>query len=341
MKILVTGAAGFMGSHLVDYLVKNGHKAYGIDDLSGGFMRNVSPKSVFYKIDLRNKEKTISLIKKIKPQVIFHLAADATEGRSQFTPIECTTRNYNAYLHVLSGAITAKTKRIVLASSMSVYGDQTPPFSEDMKPKPVDMYGIAKTSMEQATYVLAQVYGFEYVILRAHNVYGPRQNLSDPYRNVIGIFINRMLQRKHFFIYGDGTQKRSFSYIDDVTPYLAKAGFLRETNGEIINIGPKEENTINEIATEVLSHFVSDLEHIPKHLKPLCLPERPQEVRYAYCTDEKARKLLGFRQRVKLKEGIAKMVSWAEKIGPQKFTYLKNLELVAKETPKTWTKKLI
>lgn len=341
MKIIVTGAAGFMGSHLVDHLISQSHTVIGIDNLSGGFQENIHQKSQFYTIDLRNKNKVITLLQKLQPDLVYHLAADATEGRSQFTPILSTNNNYLAYLHVLVGSIKARVKKVVLVSSMSIYGNQSPPFSEELSPKPVDIYGISKAAMEEVTKIFSQVYGFEYVILRPHNVYGPRQNIADPYRNVIGIFINRLLQNKHFFIYGDGKQKRAFSYIDDVTPYIAKAPFLKETNGEIINIGPKEEHTINEIASEILSHFVHNINHIPPHLKPVYLPDRPQEVKNAFCTDEKARQLLGFKKQISLKEGIVRTIGWAKILGPQKFRYLKDLELVAKNVPKPWIEKLM
>ncbi len=341
MKIIVTGAAGFIGSHIVDHLIKKGHKVVSVDDLSGGFLRNIHPKSTFIRLDLRHKDKTIDLIKKIKPRLIYHLAADATEGRSQFTPISATERNYNAYLHVLLGAIKAKTKKIVLTSSMSVYGEQKPPFNEKLPLKPTDIYGIAKAAMEQATHVLGAVYNISYTILRPHNVYGPRQNLEDPYRNVIGIFINRMLMGKHFYIYGDGRQKRSFSFIDDVAPYIVRAGFIKNTNNEIINIGPQQHATILEVAHEVLSHFVDNPQNPPLKFKPSFLPLRPQEVVNATCTDEKAKRLLGFRQKVPLNIGIARMVAWVKTIGPQPFKYLDTLELNNEKLPLTWKNKLL
>ena len=211
-----------MGSHLVDALVARGDcEVYGVDDLSGGFERNVNPKSHFTVLDLRDGEKTKEYIHEVKPEIIFHLAATASVGLSQFTPIASTERNYNAYLNVLVPAVqTGIMKRMILTSSMDVYGDQKPPFREEMERRPDDIYAIAKTAMEHATEVLADVHRFEYVIIRPHNVYGSRQNLSDPYRNVVGIFINRLLQDKHYYIYGDGEQIRSFTDIDDFTVYL-------------------------------------------------------------------------------------------------------------------------
>ena len=342
LKILVTGAAGFMGSHLVDGLVKNKeYKVFSVDDLSGGYISNINPKANFTKIDLRNRKKVDKYISKVRPDLLYYLAADASEGRSQFTPLSSTERNYLAYMYTIIPAIKYGLKKVVLTSSMSVYGGQKPPFSESMLKKPEDIYGIAKGAMEDATQVLSKVHGFDYVILRPHNVYGPKQNLADPYRNVIAIFINCLLNQKGFYIYGDGNQKRAFTYIDDFTPYILKSGFKKSCNGEIINIGPKEEHTIIELAEVILKIFFPDGK-IPKRLRPQFVPLRPQEVMEAYCTNQKAVDILGYKTTVTLEEGIRKMVDWARVMGPQKFKYLKNgVELETKDLPLTWKKKLI
>jgi len=341
-RVLVTGSAGFMGSHLVDYLLTKGFKVYGVDDLSGGYLRNVNPKSHFTKLDLRDKKKTRDYINKIKPDLIYHLAADATEGRSQFTPLSCTERNYLAYLNLLVPAIKNGARRVVLTSSMAVYGAQRPPFHEGLDRKPEDLYAISKAAMEEATEVLSSVHGFEYVIVRPHNVYGEKQNIADPYRNVIGIFINRLLGGKPFYIYGDGKQKRSFSYIDDCTAPLAKCGLLEGINGEIINLGPGPETavTINELANTVLKEFFGT-DNIPEKFLPIHLTARPQEVKNAFSTCDKAKRLLGFEPTTDLEEGIEKMIKWARKLGYQEPKYLKEVELISKNMPKTWKKRLI
>ncbi len=339
-KILVTGAAGFMGSHLVDSLLDMGYDVYSLDDLSWGYKENVNPKSTFIQLDLQDKQKTENYINDIKPEYVFHLAADATEGRSQFTPINSTQRNYGAYLNLLVPSIKNGMKKMILTSSMSVYGAQAAPFSEDMERSPEDIYAISKAAMEHSTEILSKVFDFKYTIIRPHNVYGPRQNLADPYRNVIAIFINRLLQGKNFYIYGTGEQKRSFSYIDDFTPYIVKAGFDDVANGEIFNIGPVEECTINQLGDIVLSVFFPD-GNIPENMKPQHIPPRPLEVADAWCTAEKAEKLLGYKTSVTLKEGITKMIEWARSVGPKDFHYLDNLELVSDKTPDTWTKKLL
>lgn len=328
-----------MGSHLYDQLFDLGHEVYGVDDLSGGFMRNVTRPEFFTKLDLRDRAKTARYIEKIKPEIIFHLAADATEGRSQFTPFSATDRNLNAYLNLLVPAIKHGMKKMILTSSMSVYGGQQVPFDEKMDPQPEDIYGIAKASMEKVTRVMSQVYGFKYVIMRPHNVYGPRQNLSDPYRNVVGIFINRLLHHKNFYIYGDGKQKRAFSHIDDVIPAFVKAAFNPKVEGLAINIGSNSPVTLNELSSTVLDEYFQG--KIPKAFKPTYLPARPQEVKFAYCSHKVAEKFLGFKPKVNLKKGIREMIDWAKPHGPQKFAYLVSLDLEHSSTPETWKKKLI
>lgn len=340
-NILVTGSAGFIGSHVYDRLFEAGHEVFGVDDLSGGFMANVSQKKFFTKLDLRDRVKTADYINQLKPQMIFHLAADATEGRSQFTPFSALDRNLVAYMNLLIPAIKAGLKKMVLVSSMSVYGNQQAPFHEEMKPRPEDIYGVTKAAMENVTEVLAKVYGFKYVIIRPHNVYGPRQNLSDPYRNVVGIFINSLLHGKNFYIYGDGKQKRAFSYIDDVTPATIKAAFSKSCESKAINIGSDEPFTLNELASVVLREFFNGSQKIPKNLLPKYLPDRLQEVKYAYCSHEAAKKLLNFNPKISLREGVREMMNWARIIEKQPFVYLTSLELDHPKTPKTWTAKLI
>lgn len=341
-RVVVTGAAGFMGSYVVDLLVSRGDcEVWAVDDLSGGYRGNVNEYAHFEELDLRDRRRTEQFISTVKPTLLYHLAADASEGRSQFTPLSATERNYLAYMYTLVPAIKYGLKRVVLTSSMSVYGSQKSPFSEDMNPAPEDIYGIAKTAMEEATKVLSKVHGIEYVIIRPHNVYGPRQNLSDPYRNVIGIFINCLLNNKHFYIYGDGNQKRAFTYIDDFNPYFVACGFADNVVSQIINLGPSEEHTINEVAHVVLSRFFPDSKVLP-NLAPKHVPLRPQEVVEAFCTNDKAKALLGYKTSTTLEDGVVKMIAWARKLGPQEFHYLPDgLELESPDVPQTWKQKLI
>ena len=340
IKILVTGSAGFMGSHLYDYLAAQGHEVYGVDDLSGGFLRNVSNKKRFTKLDLRDRKKTGDYIARLKPELIYHLAADATEGRSQFTPYSAVDRNFVAYVNLLVPAIKAGLKKMVLASSMSVYGAQQVPFHEKMLTQPEDIYGVSKASMEAMTRILSKVHGFQYTIVRPHNVYGPRQNLSDPYRNVIGIFINRLLYNKHFYIYGDGKQKRAFSYIDDVTNAVASMAFDKKCDGETFNVGNDYSCTINELSSLVLRGFFGN-DRYHKRFLPKYLPDRPQEVKYAYCAHDNLKRCIGYSAKTMLPDGIRKMIAWAKTLGAQEFRYLNEMDLSNNLIPKTWKNKLL
>lgn len=323
-----------MGSHLAEYLAQEGHEVYGIDNESIGIKDNVPSNIKYAKIDMRWPGAMKSLIEECQPELVYHLACWAHEGLSQFMPQLITENNYNAFLNLIVPAINNGMKRIVVCSSMSVYGAQHPPFSEEMSRRPEDIYAVAKTAMEETTEILADVHGFDYTIIRPHNVYGPKQMLHDPYRNVVGIFCNRILNGKPPIIYGDGNQTRAFSYIDDVTPYLAKAGFIEEAKGEIINIGPVEEYSINVLADTVLAAFKSDL-------RPTYFPDRPREVKHAFCTNDKAERILGYKTSTTLKRGVGEMVKWAKKQGPKEFVYLDELELTGDKIPETWKKKLM
>ena len=311
-----------------------------MDDLFCRVMHNVGNSQKFTKLDLRDRAKTTSYIAKIKPEIIFHLAADATVGRSNFTPFSALDRNLVAYFNVLIPAIRHGMRRMILASSMDVYGEQQVPFTESMESRPEDIYGISKDAMEESTKVLSDVHGFKYVIIRPHNVYGPRQNLTDPYRNVIGIFINRLLNGKNFYIYGDGNQMRAFSYIDDVVGPMVRAAFSKKCEGRIINIGGDKAITLNQLANLVLEEFFQN-KNIPKRYRPTYVPMRPKEVKNAYSNHSVAEQLIGFNPKTLLKEGIGLMIAWARSVGPQKFVYLPSLELDHKTAPQTWKKKLI
>ena len=321
-----------MGSWLVDELLGRGHEVIAADNLLGGKRENVNPNCEFIKADLTDS-KQVSSIFKDRVDIIFHLAAYAAEGQSIFSPISINEINIAPMNNLLVEAINNNVKRFVFTSSMAVYGEQTPPFGEDLARQPSDPYGAAKSYCENMLEIFGHVYGLEYVILRAHNVYGPRQNIADPYRNVLGIWINRIMRGKNPIIYGDGKQKRAFSYVEDITPALANAGFYSSARDQIINLGSEEAVTINE-ACEVL------LDLIGSTSKPEHVPSRPNDVREAYCTVEKAMKLLDYRTRHQLSSGLQKMVEWAKSVGPQEPTYTLPLE-ITKNAPKVWVEKSI
>jgi UDP-glucose 4-epimerase len=329
--ILVTGGAGFLGSWLVDELIDRGHDVVSVDNLLGGYVRNVNKDCVFVKADLRNKTKVDAVVR--KAGIVFHLAAYAAEGQSFFSPIAINDMNITPMNNLLVAAANRNIERFVFTSSMAVYGKQSTPFSEDMPRKPVDPYGSGKTYCEMMLEIFARTYGFEHVIIRPHNVYGPRQNVADAYRNVLGIWINRILRGKPPIIYGDGEQTRAFSYIEDVNPAIANAGFFSEAVGQIINVGSEEVISINKACSMVL-------EVMNSNLKPIYMEERPGEVKHAYCTVEKSKKLLRYDTRHSLREGVTRMAEWAKQVGPQEPTYTLPLE-ITKKVPRVWLAKLM
>ena len=333
-KILVTGGAGFMGSHLAEALVKEGHEVIVMDDLSGGYVDNVPKGAKFVRASITNRAACEGVMEGV--DIVYHLAAHAAEGQSVFCPIHNAETNYIGSLNLVVAAINHNVKRFVFTSSMARYGEQKElPMHEGQNRIPEDPYGITKASFEHVLEIFAKVYGFEHVILVPHNIYGPRQNLADPYRNVVGIFINRILRGKPPIVYGDGLQKRAFSYIDDCTPYVMKAGFQKDVVGEIINIGPDEEpTTVKELAKIIIEEM--DFKEDEIHM-----PARPQEVKYAYCSADKARKLLGYKTTTTLREGVKKFVAWAKGKGPQQLQYWDQFEIKSKKIPEVWSKKLL
>lgn len=326
-KVLVTGGAGFIGSHLVDRLVTEGHKVSIIDDLSGGFIRNVNPKSKFYEIDLRDTRLSNKIITKIKPELVYHLAANAAEIKSNFSPIEITSRNWNTFINTLVPALKNGMKRFIFTSSVAVYGTLQTPFKESDKPEPEDLYGISKLAIEQSLKILSKVHHFGYIITRPHNVYGPRQNMNDPYRNVVTLFMNSLLKKKPYYIYGNGQQRRCFSYIDDVTDALFKCSF-KNLHGMIFNIGTDKSYSINE-----LSNLIQEVTGIK--IAPIYLQSRPQEVEIAIPDHKLAKEYLGYKERLSLYQGLQCTWNYAKQLGYQK-AFLTKVELSSRLLPKNW-----
>ena len=333
LKILVTGAAGFLGSHLCEKLQNLHHKVIGIDNLLGGTLDNLPKNLEFHKFDCCDLLKLNKIMKNV--DVVYHCAATAHEGLSVFSPVENTKNNYLATVSVITAGINNKVNRIIYCSSMARYGSQATPFTEDMQPRPVDPYGISKVAGEEIIKSLCNLNNIEWVIAVPHNIIGPKQKYDDPYRNVVSIMLNRLLQNKKPIIYGDGNQKRCFSYIDDCIYCLLVLIDSKEVVGEIINIGPDEEFvTINKIA-EICSNITGS------NLKPEYYPDRPKEVKHATCSSNKARKLLKYKTTTDLYEGIKKTFEYIKEKGPKKFKYHIDLEIVNDLTPKVWVEKKI
>lgn len=332
-RIFITGIGGFLGSHLAEALSLRGHSVSGCDSFIGGDMKNIPPNILFHTADCMDLARMTSILQGV--DVVYHCAATAHEGFSVFSPLTITRNIYEASVAVFVAAINAKVRRIVFCSSMARYGKQEVPFREDMIPRPQDPYGIAKVAAEETLKVLSQVHGIEYVIAVPHNIYGPRQKYDDPFRNVIGIFINRIMQGKAPIIYGDGSQERCFSYIDDCVEPLMRMLDNRGVVGEVFNIGPDE----GAIPICTLAQSITAKMQWEEEL--IYTLGRPQEVHHAYCSADKARAYLGYETTVRLDEGLDKMIEWMSKEGPKPFKYHLPLEIVNDKTPKTWSEEIM
>lgn len=317
MKIFVTGCAGLLGSNYTRHLLDNGHEVIGIDNLSGGY-KSFLPKDEnfsFVKLNLENRKKVVELFEQHKPDVLYHFAAYAAEGLSPFI------RNYNYRNNLICSAnlinecIKHKVK-IIFTSSMAVYGDQEPPFTEDKKPQPIDPYGVAKYAVEVDLQLASSQFGLEYNIIRPHNVIGIYQNIWDKYRNVIGIFIRKTLNKQPILIYGDGEQTRAFS---DIQYYMEPFDkLLNNYSGETFNIGADKYFTLNQVAKtvqEIGKKYGYDV--------PIEHGEPRHEAKHAYCDHTKAKNMLGFVDNTNIDELIEKMFLWAMKEPNRK---VKNME---------------
>jgi UDP-glucose 4-epimerase len=335
MKVLVTGVGGFLGSHIAEHLIKLNHDVYGVDNFIGGEYNNCSylPLEKLYPEDCCDLESMLIATKGI--DVVYHCAATPHEGLSVFSPYVISKNNLLASVSVITAAIQNKVKRIIYCSYMARYGKQQTPFREDMETKPQDPYGISKVAGEEMLKTLCDTHGVEWVIAVPHNIIGPKQKYDDPFRNVVSIFLNRMMQNKAPIIYGDGGQTRCFSYVDDCISCLIKMLDSKEVVKQTINIGPDEEFvSIKEVA-EICANVTGFNEPFI-HMK-----DRPQEVKHAVCSSDKARLMLQYKTTTTLKEGINKTYQYIKKQGPRPFNYHLDLEIINDKTPTTWKDKLI
>lgn len=332
-RIIITGSAGLLGYHLYNHLAGQGHYLLGIDDLSGGWEPNTKGQH-FVKLNLQKSQKLEKIFKKFKPDIIHHLAAHPWEGLSQFCPEDVTANTYNNSLSVYRAMINCgDVDRLVYYSSMSRYGHggYKPPFSEDYPRAPEDIYAIAKCSAERALEILASIHKFSYVIAVPHNVFGEGVNLSDPYRNVLAIWASAILRGKPVYIYGDGTQSRACSYVADMVEPMARLGFDDRLHGEIINLGSRQVYTINALAQMVIEAY-------GLAITPVNVEDRPCEVKDAYCTIDKSEKLLGFKDKTLVEDGIKKLVDWVKRVGSIEPQYFDQLE-IENCAPRVWVEK--
>jgi len=340
-NVLVTGGAGFIGSHLADYLLNQNFNVIVLDDLSGGFLENVEcvqsakePSNVqrdaiFVRGSILDQPLVDALFRQYRFTCVYHLAAYAAEGLSHFIKRFNYTNNLVGSVNLINAAVNYGTKCFVFTSSMAVYGSAQVPFTEDMQPQPEDSYGISKYAVEQELAITKDLFGLDYVIFRPHSVFGPRQNIGDRYRNVVGIFMNQILQGQPMTIFGDGMQMRAFSYIDDVVPIIAAAPQTPQAIGQVFNIGGDQPYTIDRLA-----HVVAGAIGVPCQIEHL---EERHEVKFAYCSHDRVRKVFGCTPQTPLEEGVAKMAEWAQKHGARTSKKFANIE-IEKNLPASWRK---
>ena len=327
IKVLVTGGAGFIGSHLTDELIKKGYEVIVLDDLSGGFLENINNKAKFTKGSITDNELVSNLFKRHNFDYVFHLAAYAAEGLSHFIKRFNYQNNLIGSINLINQAILNEVKCFVYTSSIAVYGSNQPPMVEKMDPNPEDSYGIAKYAVETELKISKEIFDLDYIIFRPHNVFGERQNIGDKYRNVIGIFMNQIMKSQPMTIFGDGKQTRAFSYISNIVPVIAESVEKQEAFNEIFNIGSDEDYSVIELA-----HEVAKVMGVKPEVKKL---QARNEVKHAYCNHDKIKDYFNVSGSVPLSDGLSKMAIWAKGVGVRKSKKFSNIE-ITKNLPDGW-----
>ncbi len=326
--VLVTGGAGFIGSFVADECLKLGMRVTVLDDLSGGYRRNVPARAAFVKGSVTDAPLIDRLFKKHRFDTVYHLAAYAAEGLSHFIRRFNYENNLIGSMNLLNAAVNHGSKCFVFTSSIAVYGRNQLPMRESLVPHPEDPYGISKAAVEHDLKAAKEMFGLDYVIFRPHNVYGERQNIADRYRNVIGIFMNQILKGEPLTIFGDGRQTRAFSYISDVAPAIARAPLVRKSYGEIFNVGADKPYTLNELASAV-KKAMGVPNHPVRHL-----PAR-NEVKHAWSDHSKAQRTFGGKKAVPLDEGIRRMTAWVRRHGARASKSFGKIE-IPRGLPPSW-----
>ena len=321
-----------MGSHLANELIKRGHVVTVLDDLSGGFTENVESKARFVEGSVTDDNLVNNVFSEGEFNYVFHLAAYAAEGLSHFIKKFNYENNLIGSVNLINASINYGVKCFVFTSSIAVYGKNQIPMTEEMIPLPEDPYGIAKLAVEQELRVSHEMFGLDYVIFRPHNVYGERQNIGDRYRNVVGIFMNQIMQGHPMTIFGDGEQTRAFTYIQDVVPVMADAPFNPLARNQVFNIGADTPYTVNELATKVAKAMGAS-----RNVKYLVARK---EVKHAFSTHRRLEEVFGYKAKFSLEEGVERMARWACTVGAKQSKLFENVEVI-RNMPTSWQKELL
>jgi UDP-glucose 4-epimerase len=324
---LITGGAGFIGSHVARHCLGLGYKVVVLDDLSGGFEDHLPQGVAFIKGSITDSELIRQLFNEHRFDYVYHLAAYAAEGLSHFIRRYNYTTNLIGSVNLINEAVKHKVQCFVFTSSIAVYGKGQLPMTETLTPEPEDPYGVSKYAVELDLRAAHEMFGLNYVIFRPHNVYGENQNIGDKYRNVIGIFMNQIMQGKPLTIFGDGTQTRAFSYIDDVAIPIAKSVTIPEAYNQVFNIGADAPYTVKELVTVVCKEF--GVEPRINHLAAR------NEVQHAYSDHTKAHRVFGAPSGIDLREGIRRMAAWAKRVGARQGQEFSSIE-ITQNLPQGW-----
>lgn len=327
MRSLVTGGAGFIGSHVADELLQMGHEVVVLDDLSGGFEENIPNGAQFIHGSIMNRDLVGGIFEAHKFDYVYHFAAYAAEGLSHFIKRFNYRNNLIGSVNLINASVNHGVKCFVFTSSIAVYGSGQTPFREEDTPHPEDSYGIAKLAVEMELEATHRMFGLPYVIFRPHNVYGPRQNIGDRYRNVVGIFMNQCLKGEAMTIFGDGMQERAFTCVGDIANTIAKAPIIDADLGQVFNIGADQPTTVYE-----LSSMVADVMGVPH--KVVHLPER-KEARIALSDHDRLDQVFGIRYDRSLEDGLEDMAAWVKQHGARESSVFTDIE-IEKNLPPSW-----
>jgi UDP-glucose 4-epimerase len=327
-KCLVTGGAGFIGAHLARELLDTGHEVTIMDDLSGGFVDNVDERATFVTGSVVDSELVDGLFAEQGFDYVYHCAAYAAEGLSHFIKRFNYTNNVIGSVNLINASVNFDVKCFVFTSSIAVYGEGQLPMTETMRPEPEDSYGIAKYAVECELAVTNRMFGLPYVIFRPHNVYGELQNIGDRYRNVLGIFINQIMQDQPLSIFGDGEQTRAFSYVGDIVPAIAASPTIEAARQEIFNVGADTPYSVNSLADTVRSAM-----GVPDH--PVIHHPPRDEVKHAFSDHSKLQGVFGESKSMDLDTGVQRMVDWAREVGARKSSTFENIE-IERNLPPSW-----